>query len=120
MMDEMTGKADLSGMVIRVLYVNPENGWRVFKVQPDDKLQSKFGYQDITVTGEFTELSLGDHVDIEGEWHDSKYGKQIKMTRQKFETMYTKEGMYRFLSSGQIKGVKDALASSIVNKFGDQ
>jgi exodeoxyribonuclease V alpha subunit len=120
MMDEMTGKADLSGMVIRVLYVNPENGWRVFKVQPDDKLQSKFGYQDITVTGEFTELSLGDHVDIEGEWNDSKYGKQIKMTRQKFETMYTKEGMYRFLSSGQIKGVKDALASSIVNKFGDQ
>ena len=119
-MDEMTGKVDLSGMVVRVNYFNPTNGWRVIRVNPDETLQSKFGYQEVIVTGEFAKLSLGDHIDIEGEWVDSKYGKQIKMTRQKLEMIFTKEGMFRFLSSGEIKGIGEATAKALVEKYGEE
>jgi len=118
-MNDMTGSVKLSGHVYRVNYYNPSNGWRVIIVEPDENMMSDFGFQRIVVTGEFVELHVGDHVDIEGEWVDTKYGKQIKMTRQLFETIYTKEGLYRFLSSGHIYGIGDALATSIVEEFGE-
>ncbi len=115
------GSASLSGKVQTIRYHNPENGWSVFVVFPDKECLHEFDYQDVTVTGEFVELKVGDHLDIEGKWEvNSKFGPQLKMTRLKIETTFTKEGLYRFLASGQIKGISDVIATAIINMYGEK
>jgi len=114
------GNATLSGKVQTIRYHNPDNGWSVFVVFPDKECLRDFDYQEVTVTGEFMELNEGDHIDIEGKWEvNSKFGPQLKMTRLKIEATYTKEGLYRFLAFGQIKGISDVIATAIINMYGE-
>jgi len=118
-MNQQEGRADLSGTIDRVIYQNSGNGWSVVSVWPDKSMLSEFGFQSVMVTGEFVEINEGEHIDIEGEWIvNPKYGHQLKLIRQKYETIFTKEGLHRFLSSGEIKGISDVIATAILNRFG--
>jgi exodeoxyribonuclease V alpha subunit len=85
-MNAMQGKADLSGRIDRVIYHNADNGWAVVSVWPEASMLSDFGFQNVTVTGEFVAVKEGDHIDIEGEWiNNIKYGAQLKLISQKLE-----------------------------------
>jgi len=115
------GTANLSGKVQRIRYHNPDNGWSVFSVFPDKECLGDFDYQEVTVTGEFVELKENDHLDIEGKWElNPKFGPQLKVIRLKVENIFTKEGLYRFLASGQIKGISDVIATALVNMYGEE
>jgi exodeoxyribonuclease V alpha subunit len=72
---------------------------------------------DVTVTGYNLPTSKAKYY---GEWVESKYGKQFKVSTYEFVTPDTKKGIVSFLSSKTFKGVGRRTAEAIVNEFGMQ
>ena len=63
-----------------------------------------------------SELSLN----LEGEWENSKYGLQLKVTAWVTILPKTEEGILAFLSSGVLPFVKKRMARRLYDKFGKQ
>ena len=63
----------LTGLIERVTFHNPENGFAVLKVQVK-------GHQDlVTVIGNTTSVSAGEHLEATGRWVvDREHGQQFK------------------------------------------
>jgi exodeoxyribonuclease V alpha subunit len=63
----------LTGLIERVTFHNPENGFAVLKVQVK-------GHQDlVTVLGNTTSVSAGEHLEATGRWVvDREHGQQFK------------------------------------------
>ena len=75
---------------------------------------------EIICTGNFKDADVGDTLEIEGEHvQHPVYGEQLKMTSFKITIPDDAVSMQRYLGSGAIKGVGEALAARIVKKFGD-
>ncbi len=111
----------LTGSVERLTYYNPENGYTVLRIRPD-KARGLTGLgRDglVTVVGNLPELSLGEHLNLEGQWsHHSKHGIQFKAENCERTLPATVEGIRRYLGSGLIKGIGARLAERIVDHFG--
>ncbi len=103
----------IRGVVERITYQNPDNGYTVLKCAV--KNQSDL----VTVVGSLLDVNVGSVLLIDGNWKvDSKYGRQF-MARSWEETMpATVFGIEKYLGSGLIKGVGPKFARRIVQKFG--
>ena len=64
---------NLKGLIERVTYHNPENGFAVLKVKVK-------GRQDlVTVVGSTTSVTVGEHLEATGRWFiDRQHGEQFK------------------------------------------
>lgn len=103
----------LRGVVERITYQNPENGYTVLKCAVKN-------YSDlVTVVGSLLDVNVGSVLLIDGNWKvDSKYGRQF-MAETWEETMpATIFGIEKYLGSGLIRGVGPQYAKRIVQKFG--
>lgn len=103
----------LRGVVERITYQNPDNGYTVLKCAVKN-------YSDlVTVVGSLLDVNVGSVLLIDGNWKvDSKYGRQF-MAETWEETMpATVFGIEKYLGSGLIKGVGPKFAKRIVQKFG--
>ena len=103
----------LRGVVERITYQNPENGYTVLKCAVKN-------YDDlVTVVGSLLDVNVGSVLLIEGNWKvDSRYGRQF-LAESWEETMpATIYGIEKYLGSGLIKGVGPAFAKRIVTQFG--
>jgi exodeoxyribonuclease V alpha subunit len=105
----------LSGIIERVTYHNPENGFAVLRVQAS-------GHRGlVTVVGHLARAAAGEYVAATGAWaQDRDHGVQFKADDLRTTPPHTVEGIERYLSSGLIKGIGPHFARKIVEVFGDR
>ena len=103
----------LRGVVERITYQNPENGYTVLKCAVKN-------YNDlVTVIGNLLDVNVGSVLLIDGNWKvDSKYGRQFVAESWEETLPATVFGIEKYLGSGLIKGVGPKFAKRIVGLFG--
>lgn len=101
----------IKGYVDHIIYQNKDNGYAVLSMNVDDE-------EEICV-GIFRGVDNGENLEITGEYveHPS-YGFQFKASSFRVVEPDDLLSMERYLGSGAIKGVGEALAKRIVKKFG--
>lgn len=112
----------LSGVVARITYCNPENGYTVLRLEPDSGHVPGLSQDGlVTVVGNLPEISAGEHLNLEGQWTvHSEYGTQFSVEICRQDLPSTMVGVKRYLGSGLIKGIGPELAERIVDYFEDE
>ena len=102
----------LKGLIERVTYHNPENGFAVLKVKVK-------GRQDlVTVVGNTTSVTAGEHLEATGRWVvDREHGQQFKADELKTTHPASAEGIEKYLASGAIRSIGPKLAAKIVGLY---
>ena len=103
---------NITGYVDHIVYQNSDNGYTVMTLVAEG--------EELTCVGMCKGLGQGENISAEGEYIEHPvYGRQFKI--QTYETVAPTDraGMERYLGSGAIRGVGEALAARIVKKFGD-
>lgn len=102
---------NLTGIIEEITFHNQSTGFAVTEVDAGDEI--------VTVVGVLGEIMIGEEAVFQGEWviHPS-FGRQFKALRLQRTLPADASGMLRFLSGGIIKGVREATAVKIVEKFG--
>ncbi len=105
----------LSGLVERVTFHNPDNGYCVLRLKVR-------GHRDfVTVVGHASAISAGEFAQASGTWiNDRTYGAQFKATFVKATPPTTLEGIEKYLGSGLIKGIGPVYAKKLVKAFGEK
>ena len=105
----------LRGVVERITYQNPENGYTVLKCAVKNEKDL------VTVVGNLLDVNIGSVLLIDGNWKiDGKYGKQFSAWSWEETLPATVFGIEKYLGSGLIKGVGPKFAGRIVRKFGTE
>lgn len=101
----------IKGYVDHIIYQNKDNGYAVLSMNVDDEEEICVGF--------FRGVDNGENLEITGEYveHPS-YGFQFKANSFKVVEPDDLLSMERYLGSGAIKGVGEALAKRIVKRFG--
>ncbi len=99
----------LNGFIDRVTYHNPENGFAVLRVKVK-------GREDlVTLTGNATSVTAGEHVEASGRWViDRQFGQQFKAAELKTTHPASAEGIEKYLASGAIRSIGPKIAARIV------
>lgn len=103
---------NLTGVIENISYRNDANGFAVVEVDAKDEY--------VTVVGVLGNVMVGEEAVFQGEWvmHQT-FGRQFKAVRLQRTLPADASGMLRFLSAGIVKGVREATASKIVERFGN-
>lgn len=107
------GLEHIRGAVEEITYYNEENGYTVMVIL--------CAGEPVTVVGNFPQLAEGSEIEAHGEWtvHPS-YGRQFAAQTLTETLPEDAAGILRYLSSGIIKGVREATAVKIVEQFGSE
>lgn len=106
----------IRGIVDRVTYHNPDNGWSVLRVLPFNNPNQKE-----TVTVHQTKVFAGATMEFHGAWTvHPKFGRQFKATKAIERKPATTAALEKYLGSGLIKGVGPKTAKKIVKYFGSE
>ncbi|MCK5195798.1 MAG: AAA family ATPase, partial [Desulfobulbaceae bacterium] len=104
----------LRGIVQRVTYHNPDNGWSVLRVHPSNSPEKQE-----TVTVHQTKVFAGATMEFHGTWTTHpKFGRQFKAAEAIEKKPATAGALEKYLGSGLIKGVGPKTAKKIVSHFG--
>ncbi|MDF2588805.1 MAG: helicase, RecD/TraA family [Anaerocolumna sp.] len=100
----------LEGYVDKIVFRNSENGYTVLTLVNDT--------EEMTCVGSFTFISEGEFIKATGSYIEhSLYGQQFQVQSYEFKEPEDLQSMERYLGSGAIKGIGNALAARIVRKF---
>lgn len=103
----------LKGYVDHIIYQNSDNGYTVLILLADDE-------EEITCVGNFKGVDTGENLLVKGTYVEHPvYGRQMKAEFYEVTPPDDARSMMRYLSSGAIKGIGEALAKRIVERFGD-
>jgi len=103
---------NLSGLVERVTFHNPDNGFCVLRVQVKGKKDL------FTVIGHVSTIAAGEFIQAAGQWlHDRQHGLQFKAQFLTATVPTTLEGIEKYLGSGLIKGIGPVYAKKLVHAF---
>ncbi|PWU21804.1 MAG: recombinase RecD [Bdellovibrio sp.] len=106
----------LVGIVERITYHNPENGWTVLKVAP-----FKDAGRLVAVVIHQAKVFAGATMEFWGSYaHHPKHGEQFKAVRALEKKPATTAALEKYIGSGLIKGVGPEIARRIVTHFGDK
>lgn len=101
----------LTGEVIKVRYVNEENGYSVFDLNTSDG--------EIKIVGIFDSVNVGESLEVEGEFtYDNKYGEQLNVSSYQKKLPSSIAEIQKYLASGIISTIGTKNASYIVEQFG--
>jgi exodeoxyribonuclease V alpha subunit len=104
----------LAGLVDRVTFHNPENGFCVLRLKARGRRDL------ITVLGHAPLISAGEFVQASGSWlNDRTHGVQFKASFLKVTALTTVEGIEKYLGSGMIRGICPVYAKKLVRAFGE-
>ena len=108
-----TSATTIEGIVERVTFHNPDNGFCVLRVKVP-------GRRDLeTVVGHLASISAGEELRGAGEWiNDLAHGPQFKASSLHTEPPTSLAGIQRYLGSGLIRGIGPQFARRLVEKFG--
>lgn len=103
---------EVEGVVERVVYKNDSNGYTVCELgASDDDL--------ITLVGIMPFLTEGESIKALGRWElHSSFGRQFKIEYYEKQLPASEGAMFKYLSSGAIKGIGPKLARRIIERFG--
>jgi exodeoxyribonuclease V alpha subunit len=109
-----TATEALAGLVERVTFHNPENGFCVLRVKAR-------GQRDlVTVVGHAAMIAAGESVQMSGAWvNDRTHGQQFRASFLKASPPTTLDGIERYLGSGMIRGIGPVYAKRLVRGFGE-
>lgn len=108
----MEEKETLTGTISHIIYCNEDNGYTVAEMSG-----ASF---DFIAVGILYGAFEGEMLELSGAWTDHPtYGEQFKVEFFKKILPTTCDDIFRYLSSGIIKGVRKATASKIVEAFGE-
>lgn len=97
------------GYVEKIVY-RGDNGYTVLTLSSEE--------EELYCVGTFAHVEEGEFLQVEGEMvFNPKYGEQLKVTSYQAVEPQDGQAMERYLASGAIKGVGQALAARIVKKF---
>ena len=101
----------VKGYVEHIIYQNGDSGYTVMELNCEG--------EEITCVGTFRGIEEGENMELTGEFVEhALYGEQFKVQSYSFLAMDDAVSIQRYLSSGAIRGVGEALAARIVKKFG--
>ncbi len=104
----------ISGYISHIIFRNEDNGYTVFEFvsgSRDDPL---------VCVGTFRDVSEGETAELTGEYTEHRiYGEQFLVKGYEAKRPKDEEAVIRYLGSGAIKGVGQALAKRIVAAFGE-
>ena len=102
----------IKGYIEHFIYKNTENGYGVLNLVVSD--------DEVVCTGVFRDVDVGDTIEAEGEYVSHPvYGDQFKVSSYEISVPDDAASMQRYLGSGAIRGIGEALAKRIVSKFGE-
>lgn len=105
-------KEKIEGYVEHIVYRNDENGYTVLNLSA--------GKEEITCVGSFQSIHEGEYLTAEGQYTvHSTYGRQFQADRYEIQLPKNGAALERYLGSGAVKGIGAALASRIVQRFGE-
>ncbi|MBR6402752.1 MAG: ATP-dependent RecD-like DNA helicase [Eubacterium sp.] len=100
----------VEGYIDKIIYQNEENGYTVFQVETQEG--------DEIFVGNVPGAAEGMYIQAEGDYvHHPQYDLQFSVSECELSMPDDTEGITRFLGSGIIKGIGEALAKRIVKKF---
>lgn len=99
-------------VIERIVYNNLETGFCVLRMQ-DEETEEAF-----TATGLFTNPVAGAEFLLEGDYTESRYGRQFKVNSMIEKMPASIKGLERYLGSGLIQGIGKVNAHKIVETFG--
>ena len=106
----------IRGIVDRVTYHNPDNGWSVLRVSTF----AAHGQQETVIVHQ-TRVFAGATMEFQGNWMmHPKFGRQFKAQTAIEKKPATAAALEKYLGSGLIKGVGPKTAKKIVAHFNDQ
>lgn len=101
----------VKGYVEKIVYRNKENGYTVLSLSLQD--------EEVTCVGSFGYINEGEYIEATGNFIvHSVYGEQLAVENYQVKSPDDINSITKYLSSGGIKGIGEALANRIVNKFG--
>ncbi len=101
----------VKGYIEHFIYKNTENGYGVVNLVTED--------DEVVCTGNFKDADVGDNLEVTGIFVTHPvYGEQLKMSSFKITVPDDAVSMQRYLGSGAIKGIGEAMAKRIVKQFG--
>lgn len=101
----------VKGFIDHIIYRNRDNGYTVLNLLTQE--------DEITCVGFFKTMDQGETIEAQGEYIQHQvYGKQFKIEQYQILPPSDEISMERYLSSGAIKGVGEALAKRIIKAFG--
>jgi exodeoxyribonuclease V alpha subunit len=103
----------LAGLVERVTFHNPDNGFCVLRLKAR-------GHRDlVTTVGHAAMISAGEWVTASGEWtNDRTHGQQFRARFLKTSAPSSIEGIEKYVGSGMMRGIGPVYAKRIVRNFG--
>ncbi len=102
--------ASVAGYVEKIKYRNEENGYSILSVSG--------GGEEFVLVGTFPVIEEGEYIQAEGVMKvHPVYGEQLQVESYEAKTPEDRESVLRYLSSGAVKGIGEALAKRIVKKF---
>lgn len=109
---KLRGGMEFTGTVTGIKFRNEENGWTVLRIKGDDG-------EELTAVGVMPSVNDGEHVTVTGNMTaHPMYGEQIRVTSYKNDIPTSAEAVRAYLASGFIKGIGEATARMLVDKFG--
>lgn len=101
----------IKGYIEHIIYRNNDNGYTVLNLVSNE--------EEITCVGFFKTMDQGETIEAEGSYTTHPvYGQQFKIERCEIVVPDDAASIERYLGSGAIKGVGEALAARIVKRFG--
>jgi exodeoxyribonuclease V alpha subunit len=117
---------EVRGVVERITYQNPDNGYTVARLAPERTAEGPMaaGVTDddrlMTLVGTLADLTPGEAIQAHGWWrNDPKHGWQFQAQDYCTVLPATLQGMKKYLGSGLVKGVGPIMGGRIVETFGE-
>jgi len=105
--------ASLVGVLERITFFNPENFYTVARLSVEHEPKP------VTIIGSLVGANLGETLELRGRWTmNKKFGRQFAVESFSPRMPVTIKGLEKYLGSGLIKGIGEAYAHRIVQKFG--
>lgn len=102
----------IKGYIDHIIFRNKENGYTVLNLLTQE--------ESVTCVGFFRTMDQGETIEATGEYTTHQvYGKQFKIERYSIVPPSDEASVERYLASGAVKGVGEALARRIVKAFGE-
>ena len=104
----------ITGIIENIIFSNEDNGYVICEVDSEEEGQ-------FYAVGYMPSVSEGERVELTGSWvTHPEYGEQFKVELYQTVMPSDEQSILKYLSSGVIKGVREATAKKLFEAFGTE
>ncbi|MCR5790039.1 MAG: ATP-dependent RecD-like DNA helicase [Lachnospiraceae bacterium] len=108
----------LSGYIDHIIFRNEDNGYTVFELAGFTDSFEEGNGEPVVCYGNLQPVDEGELIELSGEFTEhALYGEQFHIIRYEMKLPQDETAVIRYLGSGAVKGVGQALAERIVRRF---